>query len=521
MSDPVLPTPEQLQRRLQELLRTTFASPGNSPEKPATPVEPADKIPAVIQDFHLTPREVKAHLDRFVIRQNEAKKVLGIAVCDHYNNARTMASREPGAAPLEYAKQNVLIAGPTGVGKTYLVKHVADLIGVPFVKADATKFSETGYVGGDVDDLVRELVQKADGNLALAQYGIIYIDEIDKIATAREAVGRDVSGRGVQTTLLKLMEETEVALRGGNDLQSQVQAALEFQKRGKVTRESINTRHILFIVSGAFDKLTEVVSRRLKKTGIGFGADPAAATTAPAELLSLAGTRDFVDYGLEPEFIGRLPVRVVCENLVEQDFFDILKQSEGSLIRQYERAFAAYGIEAVFSDDALRRIAALAVRENTGARGLMTVCERLLREFKYRLPGSPVRTLEITPAFLDDSSAAIDHLLLAGEEESRQAQRMVVAQFAERFSEQHGLRFRFSPEAVEAILAKSVEKNISARDLCEGLFKDYQFGLGLIHRNSGQSEFEIPAEAVESPDRVLSQWVVASHRTQDKHDENS
>jgi endopeptidase Clp ATP-binding regulatory subunit ClpX len=521
MSDPVLPTPEQLQRRLQELLRTTFAAPGNSQEKPATPAEPADKVPQVIQDFHLTPREVKAHLDRFVIRQDDAKKVLGIAVCDHYNNARTMASREPGAAPLEYAKQNVLIAGPTGVGKTYLVKHVADLIGVPFVKADATKFSETGYVGGDVDDLVRELVQKADGNLALAQYGIIYIDEIDKIATAREAVGRDVSGRGVQTTLLKLMEETEVALRGGNDLQSQIQAALEFQKRGKVARESINTRHILFIVSGAFDKLTEVVSRRLKKTGIGFGADPAAATTAPAELLRLAGTRDFVDYGLEPEFIGRLPVRVVCENLTEGDFFDILRQSEGSLIRQYERAFAAYGIEAVFSDDALRRIAALAVRENTGARGLMTVCERLLREFKYRLPGSPVRTLEITPAVLDDPTAAIEHLLLAGEEEARQAQRMVVAQFAERFGEQHGLRFRFSPEAVEAILAKSVEKNISARDLCEGLFKDYQFGLGLIHRNSGQSEFEIPAEAVESPDRVLSQWVVASHRTQDEHDENT
>jgi len=520
MSEPVLPTPEQLQRRLQELLRTTFAAPGNSPEKPATPAEAPDKVPPAILDFHLTPREVKAHLDRFVIRQDEAKKVLGIAVCDHYNNARMMASREPGAPPLEYAKQNVLITGPTGVGKTYLVKHVAELIGVPFVKADATKFSETGYVGGDVDDLVRELVQKAEGNLSLAQYGIIYIDEIDKIATAREAVGRDVSGRGVQTTLLKLMEETEVALRGGNDLQSQIQAALEFQKRGKVVRESINTRHILFIVSGAFDKLTDVVSRRLKKSGIGFGADPVTATNSFAELLRLAGTADFVDFGLEPEFIGRLPVRVVCENLAESDFFDILKQSEGSLIRQYERAFAAYGIEAVFSDESLRRIAALAARENTGARGLMTVCERLLREFKYSLPGSSVRTLEVTPAILDDPSAAIDRLLQAGVEEARQAQRMVVAQFAERFGEQHGLRFRFSVEAVEAILAKSVEKNISARDLCEGLFKDYQFGLGLIHRNSGQTEFEIPAEAVESPDRVLSQWVVASHRTQDEHDEN-
>ena len=266
--------------------------------------------------------------------------------------------------------------------------------------------------------------------------------------------------------------------------------------------------------------MTDVVSRRLKKTGIGFGADPAAATSAPAELLRLAGTADFVDYGLEPEFIGRLPVRVVCENLAEGDLFEILKQSEGSLIRQYERAFAAYGIEAVFSDDALRRIAGLAVRENTGARGLMTVSERLLREFKYRLPGTPVRTLEITPAVLENPDAAIGRLLEAGENEARQAQRMVIAQFAERFGEQHGYRFRFSPQAVEAILAKSVEKNISARDLCEGLFKDYQFGLGLIHRNSGQTEFEIPAEAVESPDRVLSQWVVASHRTNEENDEN-
>ena len=156
----------------------------------------------------------------------------------------------------EYAKQNVILVGPTGVGKTYLIKHIAELIKVPFVKADATKFSETGYVGGDVEDLVRELVQKADGDVNLAQFGIIYIDEIDKIAAAGNLVGRDVSGRGVQTTLLKLMEETEVPLRSANDLQAQLQAAFEFQKRGgKAKRETISTRHILFVVSGAFERL--------------------------------------------------------------------------------------------------------------------------------------------------------------------------------------------------------------------------------------------------------------------------
>jgi len=518
MSEPILPTAEQMQRRLQELLRASFATTAASADERGGNIASGDPVPEAIRNFHLTPKDIKKHLDRFVIRQDEAKKVLGIAVCDHYNNARVMASHPPDAAPLEYAKQNVLLAGATGVGKTYLVKHVAELLGVPFVKADATKFSETGYVGGDVDDLVRELVQKADGNLALAQYGIIYIDEIDKIATPLDVMGRDVSGRGVQTTLLKLMEETDVPLRGGNDLQSQIQAAMEFQKRGKVSKETLNTRHILFIVSGAFEKLGNIVARRLRKSAMGFGAALSPVAGDPTGMLRLAGTGDFVDYGLEPEFIGRLPVRVVCDSLGEEDLFQILQKSEGSLIRQYERAFAAYGIEVVFSGDALRRIAALAALEGTGARGLMTVCERLMRDFKYELPGVGVRSLEITPSVLENPSASISGLLKVGEEEARHTQRLVIGQFAERFGGQHGFVLHFDPEAVDAILRMAFEKNIPARDLCESLFKDYQFGLGLIARNSGQSEFVIPVDAVNAPDRVLSQWVVASYRTKEDNE---
>ncbi|MGZ5503798.1 MAG: AAA family ATPase, partial [Chthoniobacterales bacterium] len=228
------------------------------------------KPPKTTEDefvFNFLPRDIKAHLDRFVIKQDEAKKVLSIAVCDHYNHVNYVRRLEKEdakrAEETEYAKQNVILVGPTGVGKTYLIKHIAELIKVPFVKADATKFSETGYVGGDVEDLVRELVQKADGDVGLAQFGIIYIDEIDKIAAASNLHGRDVSGRGVQTTLLKLMEETEVPVRSANDIQSQLQAAFEFQRRGKAKRETISTRHILFVVSGAFDRLKQQVSRRM------------------------------------------------------------------------------------------------------------------------------------------------------------------------------------------------------------------------------------------------------------------
>src|SRR4029450_4244843 len=197
------------------------------------------------------PRDIKRHLDRFVIQQDEAKKALSIAVCDHSHHAQSAASLAAEAANrLEEAKQNVVLIGPTGVGKTYLVRHIADLIGVPFVKADATKFSETGYVGGDVEDLVRDLVHKADGDVELAQYGIVYIDEIDKIAAPAQQSGRDVSGRGVQTTLLKLMEDTDVPRRSQNDIQGQLHAAMEWQRTGRVSpSEVINTRNILFIVS--------------------------------------------------------------------------------------------------------------------------------------------------------------------------------------------------------------------------------------------------------------------------------
>src|SRR6516225_3937425 len=373
MPETPYPSQEEFQKKLHEFFKANFGdhvAVSSLTQQVPTDEPPEDSRKSIDPfQFNATPKQIKAHLDRYIIKQEEAKKTLSIAVCDHYNHVNRVRRLEKEdleeARQIEYSKGNVLLLGPTGVGKTYLVKHVADLMGVPFVKADATKFSETGYVGGDVEDLVRDMVQKADGNVELAQYGIIYIDEIDKIATSSSTVGRDVSGRGVQTTLLKLMEETEVPLRNPMDIQSQLQSALEFQRRGKAKKEVINTRHILFICSGAFDRLKEQVERRLRQANIGFGGDGAAAETE--DVLRVATTRDFIDYGLEPEFIGRLPVRVVCDELSVADLFAILKTSEGSVVRQYVRAFSAFGIDATFTDDALWEIANQAAVEKTGA----------------------------------------------------------------------------------------------------------------------------------------------------------
>jgi endopeptidase Clp ATP-binding regulatory subunit ClpX len=356
--------------------------------------------PAPSQDFSfsLKPADIARHLNRFVISQNEAKKVLGVALCDHFQHVRlTLEGKE---APF-YQKQNVLLLGPTGVGKTHLIRSAADLIGVPFVKADATKFSETGYVGGDVDDLVRDLIRRAGGDVKRASHGIIYLDEVDKLAGSAEGGGRDVSGRGVQTNLLKIMEDGDVPVLSPNDVTGQLQSAMS-AARGNTPGmpDTISTRHILFIASGAFVGLDGIIRSRLGQNSM-----------SPAKALAQAGTSDFIRFGLEPEFIGRLPVRVACHALDENDLFQVLEKSESSLIHQYKRSFAAYGITLRFEPCALRKLAALARTEETGARGLMTVLERTFRDLKFRLPSTRLRALTITAQTVENPAAALAKLL--------------------------------------------------------------------------------------------------------------
>ena len=517
-------SPEELQKVFQDFFgkfgsvsfeNTPFETNAMQPEEDGeSEVEVVKK--QTVFDFNLLPRDIKRHLDRFVIRQDEAKKALSIAVCDHYNHAKQMRALEDqngGKLPdgMEYQKQNVMIVGPTGVGKTYLVKHVAELMGVPFVKADATKFSETGYVGGDVDDLVRELVQKADGDVDLAQYGIVYIDEIDKLASKAGMHGKDVSGRGVQTTLLKLMEETEVPLTNPNDMRAQMKAMMQMRSGSDSGKDVINTRHILFIVSGAFSGLEKVVQSRLKTGQMGFGAEISEAVLDDATFREIE-TRDFVDYGFEAEFVGRLPVRVVCEKLQAADFVKILNDSEGSILRQYEREFEAYGIHAKFEPDAIEMVAELAEKEDTGARALMTVLEKQLRDFKFDLPGTALSELIINRELFEKREEKLAEFALLGTRVDVQKTRSEIEIWENEFNEKHEVVVRLSDDAVVKLAERATEQGRSVLQVCRDRFKDYQFGLKLIEKNTGQGEFELTADAVKDPDKFLSEMVVLSYR---------
>ena len=364
-----------------------------------------------VPTFDMLPEELESYLDAFIVKQNQAKAVLATKICTHFNRVKYLkgCAGKDKTVGVGMIKNNVLMIGPTGVGKTYIIKLIAQKLGVPMVKGDATKFSETGYVGGDVEDLVRDLVHEANDDIELAENGIIYIDEIDKIASARNIIGHDVSRTGVQRALLKPMEETDVDLKVPHDAVSQIQAIEQYRRTGKKEKQVVNTKNILFIMSGAFGDLTEIIKKRLQKKGIGFEAD-VRPTEVPWEILKEVTARDLIEFGFETEFVGRLPVVVVFDELTKEDLVEILKNPNNPIIVSKRQDFRSYGIDIKFEEESLSKIAEIAASEKTGARGLVSAFEKVLIPFEKELPSTKIKKLLVTPEIVDNPEKELNSI---------------------------------------------------------------------------------------------------------------
>lgn len=335
------------------------------------------------------PKEIKRFLDEFVIGQDEAKKVLSVAVYNHYKRITG------NIKDIDVQKSNILMIGPTGSGKTYLAQSLAKMLGVPFAIADATTLTEAGYVGEDVENILLKLIQNADYDIEKAEYGIVYIDEIDKITKKTENVSitRDVSGEGVQQALLKIIEGTVASVppQGG-------------RKHPHQEMMNIDTTNILFICGGAFDGLEKIVSQRVSAGGIGFGAELVNRDDENIdELIAQTEPEDLTKFGLIPEFIGRVPITVSLKSLDEDTLVRILTEPRNALVKQYQKLFEIDGVGLDFTEDAVRAIAHKAVIKKTGARGLRSIMESVMMNIMYEIPSDPtVSGVMITRECVED-----------------------------------------------------------------------------------------------------------------------
>lgn len=496
-----IPSPMELQKEITEFLKEKYGEQMQGIPDPAIyktaaeSDEPKESKPKI--RFDLKPEELEAYLKKYVVNQDEAIEVLSTKICTHFNRMN-LDFDENTDGIVGNIKSNIIMIGPTGVGKTYIVKLIAQKIGVPFVKGDATKFSETGYVGGDVEELIRELVREADGDMQLAQYGIVYLDEIDKIAASQGVHGPDVSRTGVQRNLLKLMEESEVELRPPHDLASQMEAMMEAQRSGKIERKKVNTRNILFVVSGAFNGLEEIIRKRLKKQAIGFEPDKETNVAQFVDYLAEAKSQDLIEFGFESEFVGRLPVSVRLDELDVDALHTILKNPDSAIVRSKKRDFQAYRIEINFEDEALRLLAEKAFMEGTGARGLVSVFEKTLLKYEKILPSTQIRKFTLTAEMVRKPEWGLRNLLNTAS----------MKQFQKKFLGNTGIVIRFTPAAMQKISETARNEGTDFFTKSQEIFANYEYGLKLLKL----SEFVVDEAILNDPQGELEKLIKKTYK---------
>lgn len=341
------------------------------------------------------PHVIKSKLDQYVIGQEQAKKVIAVAVYNHYKRAFCQTSGQEGAEDdVQIEKSNILMIGPTGSGKTYLVKTLARLLDVPLAIADATTLTEAGYIGDDIESVISKLLAAADNDVERAEKGIIFIDEIDKIAKKKNTTSRDVSGESVQQELLKLLEGSQVEVPVGSN-----------QKNALTPMTTVDTNNILFICGGAFPDLENIIKERLNQSSsMGFASELKGKYDEDPKLLSYTATEDLRKFGMIPEFLGRLPIMVTLQALTKDLMIRILTEPKNAILRQYEKLLAMDEVKLVFEDDALEWIAEEALKKETGARALRAIIENFMQDIMYEIPKDPnIRSVVITRAYLEKS----------------------------------------------------------------------------------------------------------------------